>query len=105
MFYSGTPITIAATGTAQQLTTSIGNVHSITIMQHWDNTHKLVIGTSALVEATPVGVLGWIAPPNTNPSVPYFEMTEESSPNGLKASSVWISGTVGDIVLWKYEVE
>lgn len=102
MWLPGLPITIASSGVAQQLTSTLGLVKAIRFNQHWNNTHRIYWGDSTLNSATPVGVIGWLPPPTTGNPPPSEEMLEPESMNGINAGATYVEGSSGEVVLWSY---
>lgn len=101
MWKPGTPVTLAATDTAEQLTSSVGLVKAIKFRQYWNNANRIYWGNSTLAPTTPTGVLGWLQPPS-GALAPVEDVEEQDAPNGINANDIYVAGTAGEVILWSY---
>lgn len=102
MWTAGVPITFTVTNTPQALTTTVGSVKAIRLIQHWDNTNRIMFGTPAMdLTTTPVtGVTGWIGP--NGQSQAWRDIVEPDAMNGLNAKDIKVAGTANEVLLWAY---
>ena len=95
---------LALTGSAQQLTSTVEFARAIKFMQAPTNTHPIFWGDSSLDSATNTGVNGIVPPPtaeNPNP-----ERSVDALAHGsplLMPTFIYVQGESGETLLWSYQ--
>ena len=91
-------VNITAGGTPQVLAadTPTARVQWVRIQAAASNAGLVYVGTSNMVKATGVGVLGVIGIPAASGAYPTFEVTAQGPPGGADLSKIYIDGTTNE---------
>lgn len=101
---AGTPIQVAAQTLIRSAINNFQTVHAIQFQAVPSNTGKIYFGNQAMVKATYAGC-GMVLVIPTTGFIPSWGITQETSPNGVDLSEIWIDADLsGDGVLVTVQV-